>query len=143
MGFPPLQTQTNWNLTLQMRKIVTNTTPILNLLKIGKLDILKDLYGKVQIPQAVYREIEKGKDKDYYIDVGKLDWIEIMQIQSPSARLYLFDLDDGEAETIILAQEQAADVVIIDEKLGRRYAAQINIPVTGTAGTFALPGNYR
>ena len=57
-----------------------------------------------------------------------------MPIQSASARLYLFDLDDGEAETIILAQEQFVDVVIIDEKLGRRYATQINIPVTGTIG---------
>ena len=33
-----------------------------------------------------------------------------------------------------MAQEQTADVVIIDEKLGRRYAAQFNIPVTGTIG---------
>jgi len=117
-----------------MRKIVSNTTPILSLLKIGKLDILRELYGKVQIPRAVYNEIEAGKDKDYYADVGVLDWIEITPIQSPSARLYLFDLDDGEAETIILAQEQSADIAIIDEKLGRRYATQLNIPVTGTIG---------
>lgn len=117
-----------------MRKVVSNTTPIISLLKIEKLDVLQNLYGKILIPQAVYREIETGREKDYYIDVGKLDWIEIVPIQSPSARLYLYDLDDGEAETIVLAQEQAADVVIIDEKLGRRYASQINIPVTGTIG---------
>ena len=117
-----------------MRNVVSNTTPILSLLKIGKLDLLRELYGKVKIPQAVYREIEMGKDRDYYIDVGKLDWIEIMPIQSASARLYLFDLDDGEAETIILAQEQAVDVALMDEKLGRRYAALINVPVTGTIG---------
>lgn len=117
-----------------MRKVISNTTPILSLLKIGKLDVLRELYGKVWIPKAVYREIEEGKDKDYYADLSKFDWIEIASIQSASARLYLFDLDDGEAETIILAQEQNADVAIIDEKLGRRYASQINIPVTGTIG---------
>jgi len=117
-----------------MRNVVSNTTPIINLLKIGKLDVLRELYGKVKISHAVYHEIELGKNKDYYTDVSKLDWIKITPIQSASARLYLFDLDDGEAETIILAQEQAADVVIIDEKLGRRYAAQINIKVTGTLG---------
>jgi predicted nucleic acid-binding protein len=38
----------------------------------------------------------------------------------PDARLFLFDLDEGEAETLILAQEQSADLVIIDEKCGRR-----------------------
>ena len=117
-----------------MRKVVSNTTPILSLLKIWKLDLLREIYGKVKIPQAIYREIEAGKDKDYYTDLSKLNWIEITQIKSTSARPYLFDLDDGEAETIILAQEQAADVAIIDDKLGRRYAAQINIPVTGTIG---------
>ena len=117
-----------------MRKIVSNTTPIVSLLKIGKLDLLRKLYGKVQIPRAVYLEIEAGKDKEYYVDLKKLDWIEIMPIQSSSARLYLFDLDDGEAETIILAQEQNSDMVLIDEKPGRRYASQINVPVTGTIG---------
>ena len=62
-------------------------------------------------------------------------WLNIAECElSASARLYLFDLDDGEAETIILAQEQAADIAIIDEKLGRRYATQLNIPVTGTIG---------
>ena len=39
-----------------MRKVVSNTTPILSLIKIGKLDVLQKLYNKVQIPQAVYRE---------------------------------------------------------------------------------------
>ena len=56
-----------------MPKVVSNTTPILSLLKIGKLDVLKELYGKVIISQAVYREIEAGKDSDYYVDVSKLD----------------------------------------------------------------------
>jgi len=117
-----------------MRKVVSNTTPILSLLKIGKLDILRELYGKILIPQAVYNEIETGKNKDYYTDINELDWMDIKPIESSSARLYLFDLDDGEAETIILAQEQNADLLIIDEKIGRRYASQIPIPVTGTIG---------
>jgi len=117
-----------------MRKVVSNTTPILSLLKIGKLDILRELYRKIYIPQAVYREIEVGKDRDYYADIKKIDWIDIMSIQTPSARSFLFDLDDGEAETIILAQELTADLAIIDENIGRRYAIQLNIPVTGTIG---------
>jgi len=117
-----------------MRRVVSNTTPILSLLKIGKLEILHELYGKIYVPQAVYQEIEVGKEKDYYINIKNYNWIEIIQIQSLSTRPYLFDLDDGEAETIILAQELSADLVIIDENIGRRYAAQLNIPITGTIG---------
>jgi len=117
-----------------MRRVVSNTTPLLSLLKIGKPEILRELYGRVLIPPAVFREIEAGRDKSYYIDLGRIGWIEIVPVKSASDRSYLFDLDDGEAETIILAREQAADVAIIDEKLGRRYAAQLGIPVTGTIG---------
>ncbi|NOY96127.1 MAG: hypothetical protein GXO81_07065 [Chlorobi bacterium] len=43
-----------------MRRIISNTTPILSLLKIGKLYLLKELYGKIIVPFAVYQEIEKG-----------------------------------------------------------------------------------
>ena len=117
-----------------MRKIISNTTPIISLLKINKLDLLKNLYSTIYVPQSVYDEIQAGKDKDCYIDLETIDWIKIKKINSLSARLCLFDLDDGEAETLILAQEQGADLVIFDEKCGRRYAKQMNIPVTGTIG---------
>jgi predicted nucleic acid-binding protein len=117
-----------------MPKVVSNTTPILSLLKIGKLDLLKDLYKTILVPRAVYREIEAGKERDFYTDLDTLDWVAIERINSPQDRMYLFDLDDGEAETLILAQEQHADLVIIDEKCGRRYARQLGLPVTGTIG---------
>ena len=117
-----------------MPNVVSDTTPILSLLKIGKLDLLRAVYGNISVPQAVYREIETGKDKDYYADLDKIDWITVDELRSPSARLLLFDLDDGEAETLLLAQEQNADLVIIDEKCGRRYAVQMGLTITGTAG---------
>jgi predicted nucleic acid-binding protein len=117
-----------------MHKVVSNTTPILSLLKIGKLELLRELYGVISIPKAVYHEIEAGKGKAFYTDLSKINWIEIEEVHSPSAKLYLFDLDDGEAETLLLAQEKAADLVIIDEKCGRRYAKMMDIPLTGTIG---------
>ena len=43
-----------------MPKIVSNTTPILSLLKIDRLDILRYLYKEIIIPKAVFDEIEKG-----------------------------------------------------------------------------------
>jgi predicted nucleic acid-binding protein len=117
-----------------MPKVVSNTTPLLSFLKIDKLDVLKDLYKNILIPQAVYQEIEAGKGRDFYTDLQRLDWIIIEPVKSRHERMYLFDLDDGEAETLILAREQNADLAIIDEKCGRRYARQLGIPVTGTIG---------
>ena len=116
------------------KKIIVNTTPILSLLKIGKLNLLKELYGCVFVPFAVYQEIESGKNKDYYVDISKIDWIKIKEIHSKESKRYLFDLDEGEAEVLILAKEQQADLVILDEIIGRRYAHQMNLNLTGTLG---------
>jgi predicted nucleic acid-binding protein len=44
-----------------MPKIISNTTPIITLLTISKLELLKDIYGKIIIPKGVYEEIEQGK----------------------------------------------------------------------------------
>jgi predicted nucleic acid-binding protein len=117
-----------------MRKTISNTTPLLSLLKIRKLDLLQRLYQEIIIPQAVYKEIEAGYDKAYYTDIESHSWIKIENLQFPSSRQLLYDLDDGEAETILLAQEQNADLVIIDEKCGRRYAQQLGLKLTGTIG---------
>lgn len=86
-----------------MPKIVSNTTPLISLLKIGKLSILKDLYDRIIVSQEVYNEIEKGKQKEYYTDLSKIDWIEIRPIRDKKSLSYFLDLDKGEAETIILA----------------------------------------
>lgn len=48
-----------------MLKVVSNTTPIISLLKINKLKIFKDLYGEILIPYEVFNEIEAGKHKEF------------------------------------------------------------------------------
>jgi predicted nucleic acid-binding protein len=117
-----------------MLKVVSNTTPLLSLLKIGKLNLLRELYDHISIPLAVYNEIEAGKDKDFYIDLRGIKWIKIEKINTIDSKLYLFDLDEGEAEVLVLAHEQEADLVILDEIMGRRYARQMNLKLTGTLG---------
>ncbi len=124
-----------------MLKIVSNTTPLISLLKIEKLTILEELYGRIIIPQEVYNELESGKHKDYYIDLTTLNWIEIKSIENRKALSYLMDLDKGEAETIILAKEIKADLVIIDERVGRYYAKNANLKITGTLGVLLKAKN--
>lgn len=58
-----------------MLKVVSNTTPIISLLKLSKLELLESLYKEIIIPFAVYEEIEAGKNKAYYQDLSKVNWI--------------------------------------------------------------------
>ena len=118
----------------QMLKVVSNTTPLISLLKLSRLDILKDLYAEISIPFAVFQEIEAGKNKGYYQDFSKIDWIKIIKIQDKQALKYFLDLDAGESEAIVLATELRADLIIIDEKLGRFHARHADLKVTGTIG---------
>ncbi|MFO7880011.1 MAG: DUF3368 domain-containing protein [Bacteroidota bacterium] len=117
-----------------MPKVVSNTTPIISLLKLNRLDLLKQLYGQIYIPKAVYQEIEAGKAKTFYKDLSGIDWIIIAEIQDKQAVKYFLDLDSGEAEAIVLATELNSDLIILDEKLGRFHAKHANLKVTGTIG---------
>ena len=117
-----------------MPKVVSNTTPIISLLKIGKLEILKDLYDEIYIPQEVFNEIEAGKHKKYYLNLLTFEWIKIEQIQDRKSIAYLLDLDKGEAEAIVLATESEADLILLDESLGRFHAKHAGLRVTGTIG---------
>jgi uncharacterized protein len=101
--------------------VVANTTPLISLAALGRLDILEKLFGRIIIAEAVYREIKAKPGFGY--DQIDCAYIEVQSIQGHLYKEFLLtQLDSGEAETIILAKEINADFVIIDETLGYRLA---------------------
>jgi predicted nucleic acid-binding protein len=92
------------------------------------------LYGEICIPQEVFNEIEAGKNKEFYTDLSKMEWIKIEKINNKKALSYFLDLDKGEAEAVVLATEKEADLIILDESLGRFHAKHARLKVTGTIG---------
>ncbi len=96
--------------------IVSNTTPIISLASVGKLSVIEDLFKEIIIPEAVYSEI-KAKESYGFKEVDS-KFIKVNRILGIKYRdLLLNQLDVGESETIILATEIKADVVIIDDNL--------------------------
>lgn len=117
--------------------VVSDTTPLIGLASIDRLDILRELFEEVYIPQAVFDETvtsgrEGSKAKQ---EVANAKWIHIIEVKDRLAVNVLLDeMDLGEVETIILASEMNADWVLMDEKKGRRKLTQLNIPKIGTLG---------
>lgn len=123
--------------------IVSNTTPLSELAKVGKLELLRELFGTIFISQEVYDEVIQGKHPATS-SVPSAKWIEVVTLGSPIKALELqtaFKLDLGEAATIVLAEELKADRVLLDERLGRRVAQGRNLPVTGTIGLLLVAKN--
>lgn len=112
-------------------KVVANTTPIISFAAVGRLDILAKLFGQIIIAEAVHREIKAKKSYGYQeIDNS---FIIVQSIQGHLYRdLLLSQLDVGEAETIILAKEINADLVIIDENIGYQFANNVGLTVIRT-----------
>ena len=115
-----------------MRKVVVNTTPIIALADIGYLVLLKQLYGKIIIPEAVDREIISEPARRL---VNEADWIQVEKVNNPNQKsLFSSRLHAGEVEVIMLGQECSADLLIIDDNAAKKTAKYLNLTVTGTIG---------
>ncbi len=119
-----------------MPNIIVNSTPIISLCIIGKLHLLKDLYGFVIIPEAVFNEISAKADSVARKELHKsLDWIQIKKIENEMAKmLYRSQLHDGEVEVMILGKEINAELLIIDDKNAKKHAKYLGFNITGTLG---------
>lgn len=91
--------------------VVSDRSPITNLAAIACLDLLRQLYEKVVIPAAVYRELTTaGEDIPGCRKVQILDWITVQSVSDFEFVASLQNqLDEGEAEAIALAIELKAD----------------------------------
>ena len=116
--------------------VVSNTSPLTNLAAIAKFDLLQSLYGSLHIAHAIWDELNaKGRHWPGRDEVADADWIEQHSVQNRALVAALRrDLDRGEAETIALALELEADLVLLDEKEGRHAGQRLGLRVVGTVG---------
>ena len=114
-----------------MKKVVSNATPIISLAVIDRLSFLEDIFTKIIIPSAVYDEMTSARYPGY--KELSSDLFEIKEINDrEELDTFLKVLDPGESESILLASEIKADVLIIDERLGYRMAQSKGLFVIGT-----------
>ena len=115
---------------------VVNATPLIALALLEGLDLLRELFGQVVVPPLVYHEVAvQGRGRPGADALAAADWILVRApSSSPAIEPLLLGLDAGELQVLLLARELAADWVLLDERLGRRVARAMGLPVKGTIG---------
>jgi len=120
-----------------MQSIVSDATTLIILGKLNRYDLLKNIFNKIYIPQAVMYEVSKKLDGVYELLLeDKL--FETKKIADKTL-LSLLDgiLDKGESEAIVLAKELQM-ILLIDEKKGRAIAKEMGLDIIGLLGILIL-----
>jgi predicted nucleic acid-binding protein len=116
--------------------VVSNTSPLTNLAAIGQLGLMPLLFKQIHIPGAVWQELHAG-DVTWpgREEVDAATWIVRDRVSASHFLTELMgDLGPGEAEAITLALDIKADLVLLDEKEGRRKAQRAGLRVMGVGG---------
>ena len=116
--------------------IVSNTSPLTNLAAIGHFDLLRSLFDELHIADGVWRELNAGgQPHPGSREVDSASWIHRHPVgDRPLVRALRRDLDAGEAETLALAIELEASLVLIDEREGRHAAVRLGLQPLGVLG---------
>ena len=128
-------------------KIVTNSTPLIELSKIKQLELLREVYGTILVPEEVYIEVVvDGTGKPGAAEVEAAEWIYCQSVVDKGQVRSLQNhrsLHLGESATIVLAQEIAAEQVILDDNAARREAIARGLPIIGTVGVLLVAKTQR
>ncbi len=103
--------------------VVSDSTCLIGLERVGELEILPALFDSVMIPPEVGREFG-----------GKFSWLKIENLKNNLlvAALQMV-VDAGEAEAIALASEKNC-LLISDDKQARTAAKRLGVAIIGTVG---------
>lgn len=121
------------------KTVVADSTCLIGLSRIGELEILRDLFGAIIIPPAVHHEVVvQGGGRPGASEVASAGWIQTCVVADRLAVDTLrLNLGAGESEAIVLAIEQSADFVILDDWRARQTALSLSLPVIGTVAVLA------
>jgi predicted nucleic acid-binding protein len=118
--------------------VVSDTSPLLGLYAIGHLELLREQFGEIFIPQSVLTELKMETDfrgTDAIQQAMSQGWLLPREIQNkPLAKSLLLELHKGEAEAITLAIDLGLDMVVMDERIGRDRAKALGLKTVGILG---------
>ena len=125
--------------------VVSDSSPLITLARIGRLALLADLFDKILVPSAVYDEVTvAGRGRPGAEESRRASWIESTKVdlaEHPEVARLCGGLGAGEAEAIALAASLRADLLLVDERKARNVAQSVGLALAGTIGL--LEAGYR
>lgn len=119
--------------------VVSDSGPLIVLAKLGMISLLQEMFGKVILPEEVWKEVvERGQGKPGSDMIAKAKWIEVRKVEELSVDVLCREIEKGEAEAIVLAKRINADLLLIDEKIPRQIAKSIGLDVVGSLGLIQM-----
>jgi len=123
---------------------VVDSSPLIYLAKVGKLYLLKHLYGSIKLPRDVYHEVVvKGEEKGFEdalrvkIEIGKFLFVhnpnkETLNNVIEHLKKSGFRLGRGEIECITLCLDTNDRILLSDDEDAKRFAKSHGIDGKGT-----------
>ena len=120
---------------MSKQTIVGDSSPLIALAMIDRLDLLIKLYNRVVIPQAVWEEVTvTGIGLPGASAVSQLPWLEIQTPSRERLDILTILVDRGEAQSIALALAMPGSTVLLDDAQARRVAERFGVARIGTLG---------
>jgi len=115
--------------------IVSNSSPLIALSRINRLDIFASLFGKVHIPLSVYQEtVHETKLKEQRDRILAVIQTGTLEVVTPTIQqVFRRRLGAGEQGVLALAVESKAVLVILDDKRARNEAKELGLELAYTA----------
>lgn len=118
--------------------VVSNASPLIILAKVNRLELLRSLYERIILPAEVHGEVVvPGTNLPGSAQIAQAIWLDVRRLANPealSAAEGEFSLARGELATVLLAEELKADLVLMDDRAGRRLAASRGLRTRGCVG---------
>ncbi len=123
--------------------VVCNSSPLIAFQSIDGLHILKQLFGTILIPEAVYAEVFSKQKACVSRDVVP-NFITVKTVSDRNlVKTLEMQLDRGESEAVVLAIETGVNSVLIDDKPARQVADRLGLKVVGVVGILILAKQKR
>lgn len=125
-------------------RVICNTSPLVGLMKIGRLNLLPQLFDEVIIPQAVLDELcadpkRHSSESEQILAMVNRQELHVYTVKNEAAvKLMYGKLHYGELEVIVGAKELGLTVAVIDERAARKTAQAFLIQTLGILGILLL-----